>query len=109
MYPKPDYIQELNADGTPAFALWFGVPGGLSHLLPLDTAFDMIYSPMPYSAKSRCWRKMRYRVVERLERYGKHKGEWSRFYIVEQERELGDSERDYYTALIDVWAKGQAA
>lgn len=91
MSDTPDYILR-QPDG---YVLYFGVPGGDSSLLPVGSQFDVIQTVD--------WKKIRWLITESIEKYGKHKGELSRFYRVVRQRLMDADEAAVWQEYIERW------
>ena len=77
------------------YVLYFGVPDGATHLLPVGTMYDTIATAN--------WSKVRWLVVESIEQRGKHKGEYGRFYRVLMQRLLDADEAGVWQEMIEQW------
>lgn len=82
------------------YVFYHNCPGGDCHLLPVGAEFDMVTSPTDIKDG---WHKTRFLVVESIEKHGKDKGEFSRFYRPTMKRALTDAEAGAY------WATGEEA
>lgn len=87
----PDYIWR-DPDG---YILYFGVPDGNVSLLPVGAVFDMLWT--------NTWNKVRWVAVEGVVKYGKNKGEWGRWYCVQQERYLDADECGVWQDYLEQW------
>jgi hypothetical protein len=99
------WTQELNAEGVAIYSLYYGVPEGQVHLLPVGTTFDMIFSPTPYQRQPH-WNKTRFRVIMTRDKYGKHKNKQTRKYRQVAERDLTPAEIEEIETMITEWKEG---
>lgn len=90
----PDWVLP-RADG---YRLYFGVPDGNIANLPTDAIFDVIDTSE--------WRKERWVAIDRIEKYGKNKGEWGRVYCIRAERSLDADECGVWQEWIEQWEAG---
>ena len=91
-----DYIRWTFSTTNVEYVFYHNCPGGDCHLLPVGAEFDVVFSPVSFKPVKE-WHKVRFVVVESIEKHGKHKGEWSRFYRPINKRELTDIEaREYW-------------
>jgi len=77
--------------------LYFGVPDGNIANLPADAIFDVIDCV--------AWNKVRWQAIDRIEKHGKHKGEWGRFYRVVKQRELDADECGVWQEYLANWER----
>lgn len=75
------------------YVLYFGVPDGEPHLLPVGAVFETI--------STAAWTKIRWQVTESIEKHGLSKGEWSQFYRPIKQRELDADEAAVWQQFIE--------
>ena len=95
MSDTPDWILPFNG----GYVLYFGVPDGKRHLLPVGTMYDTISTVK--------WNKVRWLVTESIEKHGKSKGEWGRFHRPTMERELDTDEAGVWQDYVEQWEANQ--